>query len=985
MPVKVYSRAQQKVVEVPASEAQRGVLKGEYSIPEGQTVTIAKGNKIGKGPGSALLTELGRGARLVDEDEAERIRIKREESDIASQALATGESAAAGLSLGLTTALEEAAGADVDRMRARREAADWVGTAAEVGGALIGGGTGLAAKGGVAAARGGAAGLLSRGARGLERGVAKSLPAATPKAARHILPGAVGQTAEGLGYAAGAELDDAVLGERPIVSEHILAGGLLSGAIRGTLGLAAPGINKVVEGTGRLPAQAARRLSGTVDGLAAKAEAAAEALPQSFPEMVDTVARKSAKATGGDEAKFLELAGYAHTPEKTARAFKILHDPDGAVEEISGEVMGAVSAVRDSLDEVVPAISRGNKPKHVDRYLPDDGPEAHWTRVKLAQDEINALENRVAGMSADNAQAGHTLYNQGDLNKLAALAKKARFEISEHVPQQHGQVMPVAKGNPREAAIASYHAIDRLKQQIDEFAQSRNTFSKLDAQVADTYSALSSTNGRIRKFLENEDVWAAAGARQKKLNAAASGALGARRELGTRGSVLGRLMDRSKTADPSDALALTKSYGKMRGTERMVKLDDYLDAELHYLRTARELSDLDPATAAMIDRAEVAIDSMRKGLTKRAEDARLTDLAHYVRALESSGSPSMGLYSTVGPKVAAGLGRAAAAGAGAVVGGIPGAIVGSAVGEVAGTLAGSITRPYTAFKTLVSLSHKANQSGRSFDGMVGRMLGKMRGAGKTAARAKGGLSKAADSIDRGAAWAGRAAEKATKATGRAAGLAAVQTQSERREEAERTRQRVLTLRGQRGKLAEELANPLRLIGDHAPLLYDTIVGGAQRAADFLSTKVPARYESPYGNGKPIRNTVEEARWERYIDIAFRPDRAFELLELGQLTSEHVEALREIYPERYASLVDSVWSEIAAARAEGRTVPFKERARLAVLLDVPTDQVFLPENLAAVQAVWQSNAQAPMGKGPGRPKKASNVADSTLTPAQKTEV
>src|SRR5512134_1673614 len=154
MPVKVYSKAQQKVVEVSAADAQRGVLKGEYSIPEGQTVTIAKGNRIGKGPGSALLTALGQGARLVDEDEAERIRIRREESDIASQALATGEAAAAGISLGATTALEEALGVDTRRMEARRNAADWVGDVAEIGGALVGGGTGLAAKGGVAAAKG---------------------------------------------------------------------------------------------------------------------------------------------------------------------------------------------------------------------------------------------------------------------------------------------------------------------------------------------------------------------------------------------------------------------------------------------------------------------------------------------------------------------------------------------------------------------------------------------------------------------------------------------------------------------------------------------------------------------------------------------------------------------------------------------------------------------------------------------------------------
>lgn len=989
MAVKVYSKATQQVVEVPSSEAQRGLLAGDYVAPEGQQLRVAKGTKTGRVAPADLLVALGQGARLIDEDEAEKITIKREESDLPSQMLGTLEAGAAGASLGLTTALEAALGVDPERMAARREALDHVGTAAEIGGAIASGGAGLAAKTTAGAAKYGVGALVSRGSRGIERMVGRELAETGAGAGvRAVVPAATGQFVEGIGYAAGSELDEAVLGRRPIAVEHILGGGLMSGALGGVLGLAAPGMSKIIEGTGKLPAAAARKVGDSVSG-------AMPSMPKDFGEIAAAGARVTAKATGGDESKLLELASWATTPEKRARAFRIAHDPDAVMKEVSDDVLGAVTEVRGALDDVVPELSRASKLKHVEKKLPKDGNDA--ARIEAAKKILDDYEDRIAELMDYNAKTSYATFKQGDLERARAFAQKARVEINGALSSLPG-ARPAGRVDyitgrrieapPTRTAADAYRALNQLKQAIDESNAARNLFSKTDAQVADTFSAMSGVQGRLRKHLEDEKIWGAAGAAQAKLNAKITASMAARAELGSRASVLGRVMDRSKTVDPSDILALAKSTGRLKGDVKAAKLDDYLDTELDYLKTARELFELDSGMLVKINGAEKAIERMRKTLAQRAEDARLIDLDQYARKLESGGSPSMGMYSTIGPAIGDKLASGLGAGVGALVGGLPGAIAGGAVGGVAGVLVGSVTRPHTAFRTLVALAHKADKHGMALDAAVGRFLGRMRNAGQ---RADGIGAK----IERGAKRAGELAGAATRSAGRAAGRAAAvaaskadgDTRAERKVALTKLRSRVLQLATQPGRIADELALPLSHIAEHAPMLADLITSKTQVAAEFLASKVPATYEAPFGNGRPIVNSVEQAKWERYVAVVENPLVVVDLMNDGNLTKEHVEALFVVYPEIHKSIVDSVWAEFAAARDEGRTVPFSARVKAAQLLDLPTDPVYTPEVISRVQSVWAPTAQEQKlaSKGPGRPPKSSKPGENTLTPAQKTEV
>ena len=243
-------------LDVSPAEAQAGFLDGRFGLVGDRVNMIDADGHVFNVDAGETDAALQSGARLASDEEV-AAEVRREEFGTGAQrVLAGAEAVARGATLGLSTPLEVALGADPERIRARQEASP-ESTALEVAGAvattpLTGGagalglgarGVGLAARAGQAAR---VAGAVPRAAVGLgratEASVQGALGARGATVAGRALAGTAAGAVEGGIAGVGQTISEASLGDIELTAEHVLAnaargavfGGATSGILTGT-------------------------------------------------------------------------------------------------------------------------------------------------------------------------------------------------------------------------------------------------------------------------------------------------------------------------------------------------------------------------------------------------------------------------------------------------------------------------------------------------------------------------------------------------------------------------------------------------------------------------------------------------------------------------------------------------------------------------------------------------------------------------------
>ena len=149
----------------------------------------------------------------------------------------------------------------------------------------------------------------------------------------------------------------------------------------------------------------------------------------------------------------------------------------------------------------------------------------------------------------------------------------------------------------------------------------------------------------------------------------------------------------------------------------------------------------------------------------------------------------------------------------------------------------------------------------------------------------------------------------------------------------------------------------------APRAAMAMTATAIKGAQFLSAKAPVGLVDPDALLPHLQpqdpDPVELARFARYVQVVDDPYSVLDELGDGTLTSQHVEALKEVYPKIYSEVQGRVWSGLMEAK---ELPPYESRLLLGTLLDLPTDKSLRPQSIAAAQAVYASRTER-AGKPP----------------------
>lgn len=187
------------------------------------------------------------------------------------------------------------------------------------------------------------------------------------------------------------------------------------------------------------------------------------------------------------------------------------------------------------------------------------------------------------------------------------------------------------------------------------------------------------------------------------------------------------------------------------------------------------------------------------------------------------------------------------------------------------------------------------------------------------------------------------------------------------------------------KLTEIEGGGGRYLPNHATALTQTSVN----AVNYLNSLRPdVPKQSPLDSDlKP--SAAQKAQYDRALDIAENPLVVVHSIKEGTLTPQDLLSLKTMYPSLYGSLQQKLTNEMIQSLSKGNSIPYKTRMGLSLFMGQSLDSTMTPQGILSNQATFQQNV-SPTQKGPeartGHSMKAlSKVASLDQTPSQARQV
>jgi hypothetical protein len=174
---------------------------------------------------------------------------------------------------------------------------------------------------------------------------------------------------------------------------------------------------------------------------------------------------------------------------------------------------------------------------------------------------------------------------------------------------------------------------------------------------------------------------------------------------------------------------------------------------------------------------------------------------------------------------------------------------------------------------------------------------------------------------------------------------------------------------------------LQGIAATSPKMAEMMAAVEQRKMAFLAAKMPKAAAvgdaiTGYRDGKLSGSDL--SKFARYLRAVEDPDTVLSDMAGGRLTTEAVEALREVYPETYREIQMGLVERLAELQDK---LPYEKRLQVSILFGVPVDSSMRPEMVRTLQSTFASE---PNTEGGTRPPRADlgDVKAPTATQAQK---
>lgn len=187
-----------------------------------------------------------------------------------------------------------------------------------------------------------------------------------------------------------------------------------------------------------------------------------------------------------------------------------------------------------------------------------------------------------------------------------------------------------------------------------------------------------------------------------------------------------------------------------------------------------------------------------------------------------------------------------------------------------------------------------------------------------------------------------------------------------RESAKRIANELSSMANDPSALSDRLSNLMIPYKDAAPGHVSSVSSKMGQIIGFLNSKAPRPPGSAYKIMSPKvddwqPSKTDTAKFARYVGAAMRPIGVIEGLSRGEVSSEGVEVLKELYPQIY-DYAQRKLLEAASERSE--PMKYSDRVNLSILFGVPLDETMDPKFLSGIQGSFKSEQSPAQGRGGG---------------------
>ena len=851
---------------------------------------ISPTGEHGSIPAAQAQEALDAGFEVSTAEQRREYDLEQKYGDGLSTVRAGVEGVARGASFGLSDLIMSKLGADTEGLRERKERNPIAATAGELGSLVLNplGEAGIAAR------------LFGKSAKLADTAgkVIGYAPAALAKAslgAEKAIAGVIGESllaksaakavttaVEAEAYNIAKNISEASLGDEKITTERLLAGSGDALKIGAGLGFAMPIASRAIEIAGQSALTKAQELSTYVREHVFKSAA------EAYAGVAAKVASRSSAATEVEiKTQFLAKAG---TEEGLASRLPLIKGVTAEERDtIAREMFERAKSTVDELKNAEKTAFNQARPREIDTLL--EGANDEIAKAK-AINLLRSAQDTVREMLDDPA-----IYSQsGIIRKTALLVEKMAkdFETTPFNAQE----------------LFAY--IDDFKRAMDK--QVGKYGKNIAPEAMDTVEKVSGLRGAFKSFLEDEEAWGAAAARQQSFNEAYNFYRTAKTEFYKKfgEDTVTRSGKKVKQLTPVKFNTYMNQIGAARGDGRDRALTTFLEASEGFAAQIKQSAD-----TAFVPFDETGVKSLvEKALKQRGDAMEKLETMSKLRALDNGASFVAAMQQTNGLAGMMGIGGPAVAGITATIKNMASAESAVRVLAVAESFALQTSKIIEkAATTFVQKS--ASAAGRlPFDRAAGVFAGKI-ADGRT-----GGAF--AESDDKQDTFEARYKEIADIVADPAAYAA----------------------KFDEGLLAME---------QHAPNTKRAIVTKQLQIAQFLYDRAPRDMQAgtkinPFAQ-KAQPSDAAISKWNRYYKAARDPMSVVREINRGNISREGVETLRVLYPAVFEDIKAAFSGQISQMK---EVLPYGDRIAIGTLFGIPTDPTLAIDFLKTMSQITSQN-------------------------------
>lgn len=156
-----------------------------------------------------------------------------------------------------------------------------------------------------------------------------------------------------------------------------------------------------------------------------------------------------------------------------------------------------------------------------------------------------------------------------------------------------------------------------------------------------------------------------------------------------------------------------------------------------------------------------------------------------------------------------------------------------------------------------------------------------------------------------------------------------------------------------------------------------------RVSNYLNSVRPLPEQAkPFDSQAPQKD--KKRQYDRAIRIAANPLSVLKNVDSGDLTTDDMKHLNQMYPEVYSHMAARMTKRITEAQLKGEKPTYRKRQAMSLFLGTELDSTFTPAAIATIQGMYQAKgaAQQPQAQ---KPKKStsplSKMAPMAMSDAQ----